>query len=88
VLPLWWEAADQPWLFPSFDGGLEIRPDDAGTELRLEGHYRPPLGPAGALVNRAVLNRAATASLETLLDRMSAQLLTLGGGHADSSGSS
>ena len=75
VLPLWWEAAEQSWLFPTFDGGLEIRPDDGGTELRLEGRYRPPLGAAGALVNRAVLNRAATASLEALLDRLSARLL-------------
>jgi hypothetical protein len=74
VLPLWWEAADQPWLFPTFDGGLEVRPDDGGTELRLEGRYHPPLGAAGALVNRAILNRAATASLETLLDRLSARL--------------
>jgi hypothetical protein len=74
VLPLWWEAAEQPWLFPTFDGGLEIRSDDGGTQLRLEGNYRPPLGAAGALVNRAVLNKAATASLEALLDRLSARL--------------
>lgn len=80
VLPLWWEAADQPWLFPTFDGGLEVRPDDGGTELRLEGRYRPPLGAAGALVNRAVLNRAATASLEALLDRLSARLAAAPGG--------
>jgi hypothetical protein len=74
VLPRWWEAAEQPWLFPTFDGGLEVRPDDGGTQLRLEGRYRPPLGAAGALVNRAVLNRAATASLEALLDRLTARL--------------
>ena len=74
VLPLWWEAAEQPWLFPTFDGGLEVRPDNGGTQLRLEGRYRPPLGAAGALVNRAVLNKAATASLEALLDRLSARL--------------
>jgi hypothetical protein len=83
ILPLWWEAADQPWLFPTFEGGLEVRPDDGGAELRLEGRYRPPLGAAGGLVNRAVLNRAATASLETLLERVAAQVL-----QADSSGSS
>jgi hypothetical protein len=70
-LPLWWEAADQPWLFPTFVGGLEVRPSDGGAVLHLEGRYRPPLGAAGGLVNRAVLNRAATASLETLLDRLS-----------------
>jgi hypothetical protein len=70
-LPLWWEADDQPWLFPTFVGGLEVRPSDGGSELRLEGRYSPPLGAAGGLVNRTVLNRAATASLETLLDRLS-----------------
>ena len=80
VLPLWWEAAEQPWLFPTFDGGLEVRPDNGGTELRLEGRYHPPLGAAGALVNRAVLNRAATASLETLLDRLSARLAATAAG--------
>ena len=74
TLPLWWEAAEQPWLFPTFAGGLEVRPHGEGSVLRLEGHYRPPLGGAGRLANRAVLNRAATASLETLLDRLSARL--------------
>jgi hypothetical protein len=74
VLPLWWEAADQPWLFPTFEGGLEVRPGDGGTELRLEGIYRPPLGAAGGLVNRTILNRAATASLESLLERVSERL--------------
>jgi hypothetical protein len=77
VLPLWWEAAEQPWLFPTFDGGLEVRPQDCDTELRLEGRYRPPLGTAGALVNWAILNRAATASLETLLDRLATRLATM-----------
>lgn len=74
VLPLWWEAAEQPWLFPTFEGGLEVRPDDGGTELRLEGRYRPPLGAAGGLVNRTILNRAASASLQSLLERLSERL--------------
>ena len=74
VLPVWWEAAEQPWLFPTFTGGLEVRPLDGRTQLRLEGHYRPPLGAAGLLVNRTVLNRAASASLEALLDRLVARL--------------
>ena len=74
LLPLWWEAAEHPWLFPTFVGGLEVRPAGDGAELRLEGHYRPPLGAAGGLVNRAVLNRAATASLETLLDELAGRL--------------
>ena len=76
VLPLWWEAAEQPWLFPTFEGGLEVRPDNGGTELRLEGRYRPPLGAAGDLVNRTILNRAASASLESLLERLSERLIT------------
>jgi len=74
LLPLWWEAAEHPGLFPTFAGGLEIRPVDGGTELRLEGQYRPPFGIAGRLVDRTVLNRAATASLETLLDDLASRL--------------
>lgn len=74
VLPLWWEAAEQPWLFPTFEGGLEVRPVPGGTELRLEGRYRPPLGAAGCLVNRTILNRAASASLESLLESLSQRL--------------
>ncbi len=74
VLPLWWEAADQPHLFPTFVGGLEVRSHGDGAELRLQGHYRPPLGAAGGLVNRTILNKAATASLETLLDRLAGDL--------------
>jgi hypothetical protein len=74
VLPVWWEALEQPWLFPTFTGGLEVRSLDDRAELRLEGHYRPPLGAAGLLVNRAVLNRAASASLDALLDRLVSRL--------------
>ena len=74
VLPVWWEAAEQPWLFPTFDGGLEVRSVDDEAELRLEGHYRPPLGACGLLVNRTVLNRAASTSLEALLDRLASRL--------------
>ena len=70
LLPLWWEAAEHPGLFPTFTGGLEVRPDDGGAQLRLQGHYQPPLGMAGRFVDRAVLNRAATASLEALLERL------------------
>lgn len=77
VMPVWWEAAEQPWLFPTFDGGLEVRQVGDETELRLEGRYRPPLGAAGHLVNRAVLNRAATRSLEALLDRLADRLREL-----------
>lgn len=74
MLPLWWEAAEQPWLFPTFEGGLEVRAANGGTELRLEGRYRPPLGAAGGLVNRTLLNRAASTSLESLLERLAERL--------------
>jgi hypothetical protein len=75
VMPVWWEAAEQPWLFPTFAGGVEVRAAEGGTELRLEGRYRAPLGSAGNLVNRALLNRAATSSLEALLDRLCERLV-------------
>src|SRR5918912_1142928 len=35
VLPVWWEDAEHPRLFPTFDGGIELQADGAATEIRL-----------------------------------------------------
>lgn len=67
VLPLWWEDSEHPQLFPTFDGGLEVRADGAGTEIRLVGSYRPPLGPLGRFADGLVGHRVVTASLESFL---------------------
>jgi len=67
AVPLWWEAAEHPELFPTFDGGIELWPAAGGTELRLVGSYQPPLGSVGRFADTLVGHRIVTASLERLL---------------------
>jgi hypothetical protein len=71
-LAMWWEASHQPWLFPTFDGGLTITPRGSGAELRLVGSYQLPLGPAGVFADEVLGRRAARSSLETFLDEIAA----------------
>ena len=75
TLPVWWEAAEHPELFPTFDGGLELRAAPDGTELRLVGSYRPPLGAWGRFADGLAGHRVVTASLEAFLEA-TAQRLT------------
>ena len=77
VLPVWWEDDEHPHLFPTFDGGLELRDAYGGTELRLVGSYEPPLGAFGRFADGLAGHRFVVASLETFLDEVAARLLTV-----------
>ena len=77
VLPVWWEDDEHPNLFPTFDGGLELRDDDGGTELHLVGSYQPPLGAFGRFADGLAGHRFVVASLEAFLDDLAARLLTM-----------
>jgi hypothetical protein len=69
VVPVWWEDADHPRLFPTFDGGIELRPrEDDATEVRLVGSYEPPLGTIGRFADGLAGHKVVIASLEALLD--------------------
>ncbi len=69
-LKLRWAAAEHPGLFPSIEADLEVAPLASDeTQLSLIGRYHPPLGGAGALVDRMVLHRVAEASLHRFLSR-------------------
>jgi hypothetical protein len=74
AIPLWWQAADHPQLFPTFDGGIELRGDEDGTELRLVGSYRPPLGAIGRFANDVVGHRVVMMSLEQFLTAVAERL--------------
>lgn len=74
VLPVWWEDAEHPHLFPTFDGGLELRGGHHGTEVRLVGSYEPPLGTLGRFADGLAGHRFVVASLETFLDEIAARL--------------
>jgi hypothetical protein len=69
VLPLRWEATGTAGrLFPVLDANLVLTPRDADrSTLALIGAYRPPLGGVGAVLDRALLHRAATATIRSLV---------------------
>jgi hypothetical protein len=71
-----WEATGRTGeLFPVLDADLLLMPDgQAGSRLRLVGSYRPPLGPAGAALDRAIMGRLAAATIEALLDDLATAL--------------
>lgn len=74
VLAFRWEAVGSAGgLFPALDADLTLRPLAAERSLlRIDGAYRPPLGSLGAAMDRAILNRVATATIRDLVLRMAA----------------
>jgi hypothetical protein len=76
-LPLRWEATGvMGRLFPVLDADLTVTPAGAGTLLRLDGAYRPPLAGLGTGLDRVVLHRAATATIRSLLTRIADALVS------------
>ena len=62
-------------MFPTFDGGIELRPNgDDATELGLLGSQEPPLGAVGRFADGLAGHRVVIASLEALLDDIAARL--------------
>jgi hypothetical protein len=75
-LALRWEATGGGGgLFPVLDADLTLAPaGDQGAVLRMSGAYRPPLGPLGEALDRAVLRRVADATIRSFLARVAAQI--------------
>jgi hypothetical protein len=69
-VPLRWEVTGPAGeLFSVLDADLTLSPDrDGRAHLRLDGSYRPPIGPDGQLPEQAVVSRITAASLCYLLD--------------------
>ena len=86
VLPVWWEDAEHPDLFPTFDGGLELTADGRGTSLRLVGSYVPPLGLFGRFGDGLAGHRIVMASLNEFLADVAAQLTASANGQAQGPG--
>jgi len=72
ALPLRWEATGRMGrLFPVLDADLVLMPcDGRSSRLTLIGAYRPPLGGLGARLDRAVLHRAAAATIRSMLKQV------------------
>ncbi len=78
-LPMTWEGAQTPWLFPRLDGLLGVSALGATLcQLWLEGSYRPPLGRPGQLIDQALLYRVADATIRRFLLRVASALVELG----------
>jgi len=74
-IPLTWEATGTPGLFPTMRAELVIsRVGDDLTQVKIQGHYDPPLGTVGRLIDRAFLHRIAEASTKEFVDRIVEEL--------------
>lgn len=74
-MALRWEAIGPGGaMFPVLDADLTLAPAGAGTMLTLAGAYRPPLGPLGQTLDRAILHRVAVATIRNFLVEVAAQL--------------
>lgn len=73
-----WEATGLTGgLFPVLDADINIVPaGEQKARLALAGAYRPPLGRFGAGLDRAILNRVATATIRALLRSIADALAT------------
>jgi hypothetical protein len=70
-IPIEWEAAANPELFPTLRGRLKaIRASRDATELELIATYAPPGGEAGLLVDGVLLHRVAESTLADFLARV------------------
>jgi hypothetical protein len=76
TVALRWEATGVTGdLFPVLDAQLTLAPDgEHRSRLELVGSYRPPLGPAGTILDRAIMGRVAEATIRTLLEQAVAVL--------------
>jgi hypothetical protein len=75
-IPLTWEATGTPGLFPRMDADLVLAAvGHELTHVEFRGTYRPPLGPVGRALDRALLHRVAEASVKSFVDQLATSLL-------------
>lgn len=75
TLELAWEAAESPRLFPLMRAELHVYAlTSTETQLDFQGHYRPPLGALGRVMDAIVGHRIAEASVHCFLADVAAHL--------------
>lgn len=76
TVPLRWEATGVTGeLFPVLDADLILAPDGGDkSRLALTGSYRPPLGAAGMALDKAIMNRIATATFRSMLESLASAI--------------
>lgn len=74
-IELEWEAANAPRLFPLMRAELKVYALTASeTQLDLEGHYEPPLGALGKVIDAVLGRRLAEASVHQFLADVAAYM--------------
>ena len=75
-LAIRWEATGPGGgLFPVLDADLRlIRAGEGAAVLAISGVYRPPLGPLGQALDRAVLHRVAAATIRDFVAQVAARI--------------
>jgi hypothetical protein len=67
----WEAAAPGGGLFPVLDADIRLAAaGDGMTLLTLAGSYRPPFGPVGEMLDRAVLHHVAAATVENFVSQV------------------
>lgn len=75
TLPISWKATGPDVLFPVLEGDLIVEAVGADlTQITLRGSYKPPLGPVGKILDRALLHHLAEACVKNFMDRIKAAL--------------
>jgi hypothetical protein len=71
MLPIAWKATAAERIFPQLEADIEIAAlGTSRTQLSISARYRPPLGPLGRALDRALLHRVAEATVKDFLDRV------------------
>jgi hypothetical protein len=71
MLPMAWTAVGAERIFPQMEADIEIAALGADrTQLSISARYRPPLGPVGRALDKALLHRVAEATVKDFLDRV------------------
>ena len=75
-LAIRWEATGPGgMLFPVLDADIRLIPaGEHGCLLGVTGSYRPPFGPLGEALDRAILHRVATATIRGFLAQLAAHI--------------
>jgi hypothetical protein len=78
MIPMSWRPTSEQALLPSLEGDLEISTlTDDTCQLAISASYRPPLGWAGALSDRALMRRVAELTVKDFLDRVATGVATM-----------
>lgn len=74
-VPLRWEDARRPGLFPVLDGNLEVCSlGSARSRIVLYASYRPPFDSVGQVLDHALLHRVAESTVRSFLTRVATAL--------------